>query len=364
MKYTIAVIRGDGIGPEIVDGACRVLDAVAKKFGHTFVYRDALMGGAALDAAGIPLPQETVDICRAADGVLLGAVGGPKWDSAAPELRPEAGLLALRKALGLYANLRPATVYDCLMEASPLKCKILRRGVDIMVVRELTGGIYFGERGGDDMRAYDTEAYSRGEIERIARKAFDVAMLRGRRVVSVDKANVLASSKLWRKVVREVAADYPDVTLTHMYVDNAAMQLALDPAQFDVIVTANMFGDILSDLAGAVTGSIGMLASASLSESGLGLYEPIHGSAPDLAGRDAANPCAAILSAAMLLRLSLGLTKEADAVEAAVRRVLEQGVRTADIATTTTDTAAEDIAVEGETVVGCGEMARRIAEEI
>lgn len=351
MEYTLALIKGDGIGPEIVDGALMALDAVARKFSHTFRYKEVLMGGAALDTVGVPLPRETVEVCKDSDGILLGAVGGPKWDGVAAELRPEAGLLALRSALGLYANLRPAVVFDSLMGASPLKETVLEGGVDIMVVRELTGGIYFGRRGGDEMRAFDTEEYSAYEIERIARRAFDAAMLRKKRVVSVDKANVLASSKLWRKVVCEVAKDYPEVALSHMYVDNAAMQLALNPAQFDVIVTANMFGDILSDLAGAITGSIGMLASASLAGAGPGLYEPIHGSAPDLAGRDAANPCAAILSAAMLLRLSLGLTDEADAVERAVKAVLKQGIRTADIAQ---DGAA----------VGCKEMARSIAAQI
>lgn len=352
MEYTLAVIKGDGIGPEIVDGALMALDAVARKFSHTFRYKEVLMGGAALDTVGVPLPRETVEVCKAADGVLLGAVGGPKWDGVAAELRPEAGLLALRRELGLYANLRPAVVFDSLMGASPLKETVLEGGVDIMVVRELTGGIYFGRRGGDEMRAFDTEEYSAYEIERIARRAFDAAMLRKKRVVSVDKANVLASSKLWRKVVGEVAKEYPEVALSHMYVDNAAMQLALNPAQFDVIVTANMFGDILSDLAGAITGSIGMLASASLADAGPGLYEPIHGSAPDLAGRDAANPCAAILSAAMLLRLSLGLTEEADAVECAVKAVLNQGIRTA------------DIAQDGMVAVGCKEMARSIAAQI
>lgn len=352
MEYTLALIKGDGIGPEIVDGALMALDAVARKFSHTFRYKEVLMGGAALDTVGVPLPRETVEVCKAADGVLLGAVGGPKWDGVAAELRPEAGLLALRRELGLYANLRPAVVFDSLMGASPLKETVLEGGVDIMVVRELTGGIYFGRRGGDEMRAFDTEEYSAYEIERIARRAFDAAMLRKKRVVSVDKANVLASSKLWRKVVGEVAKEYPEVALSHMYVDNAAMQLALNPAQFDVIVTANMFGDILSDLAGAITGSIGMLASASLADAGPGLYEPIHGSAPDLAGRDAANPCAAILSAAMLLRLSLGLTEEADAVECAVKAVLNQGIRTA------------DIAQDGMVAVGCKEMARSIAAQI
>lgn len=352
MEYTLALIKGDGIGPEIVDGALMALDAVARKFSHTFRYKEVLMGGAALDTVGVPLPRETVEVCKDSDGILLGAVGGPKWDGVAAELRPEAGLLALRSALGLYANLRPAVVFDSLMGASPLKETVLEGGVDIMVVRELTGGIYFGRRGGDEMRAFDTEEYSAYEIERIARRAFDAAMLRKKRVVSVDKANVLASSKLWRKVVGEVAKEYPEVALSHMYVDNAAMQLALNPAQFDVIVTANMFGDILSDLAGAITGSIGMLASASLADAGPGLYEPIHGSAPDLAGRDAANPCAAILSAAMLLRLSLGLTEEADAVECAVKAVLNQGIRTA------------DIAQDGMVAVGCKEMARSIAAQI
>ena len=352
MEFQIAVIKGDGIGPEIVDGALLVLDAVAQKFSHTFHYQQVFMGGAAIDAEGTPLPEETVTACKSADSVLLGAVGGPKWDGMPPHLRPEAGLLGIRKALGLYANLRPATVYACLADASPLKARVLADGADLLVVRELTGGIYFGERGGDADSAYDTEQYSRDEIARIVRKAFEVAALRKKRVVSVDKANVLASSKLWRKVVCDVAQDYPDIALSHMYVDNAAMQLALNPAQFDVIVTANMFGDILSDLASAITGSIGMLPSASLSESGLGMYEPIHGSAPDIAGKDVANPAATILSAAMMLRLSFGLLEEADAVENAVQAVLEQGYRTA------------DIAQAGEAAIGCREMAKRIAMEI
>lgn len=351
MNFNIAVIRGDGIGPEIVDSAVAVLEKTAKKYNRSFNFRYVLMGGAAIDETGVPLPDETVEICRSSDSVLLGAVGGPKWDSVAPELRPEKGLLGIRKALGLYANLRPALLHECLSDASPLKPDVIK-GADIMVVRELTGGIYFGEHENSGDSAFDVERYSRYEIERIAKRAFDIARLRKKRVVSVDKANVLASSKLWRSVVSEVAKDYTDVELSHMYVDNAAMQLAVRPASFDVILTSNMFGDILSDLASACVGSIGMLPSASLSDGKLGLYEPIHGSAPDIAGTDTANPIATILCSAMMLRISFGLEKEACAVENAVSAVLNDGYRTS------------DIMQEGKKTVGCREMARLIADRI
>ena len=351
MNFNIAVIRGDGIGSEIIDSAVAVLEKTAKKYNRSFNFRYVLMGGAAIDETGVPLPDETVEICRNSDSVLLGAVGGPKWDSVAPELRPEKGLLGIRKALGLYANLRPALLHECLSDASPLKPDVIK-GADIMVVRELTGGIYFGEHESSGDSAFDVERYSRYEIERIAKRAFDIARLRKKRVVSVDKANVLASSKLWRSVVSELAKDYTDIELSHMYVDNAAMQLAVRPASFDVILTSNMFGDILSDLASACVGSIGMLPSASLSDGKLGLYEPIHGSAPDIAGTDTANPIATILCSAMMLRISFGLEEEACAVENAVSAVLNDGYRTA------------DIMQEGKKPVGCSEMARLIADRI
>lgn len=351
MEFNIALIRGDGIGPEIVSAAVTALNRIAEAYGHSFKYKEALLGGCAYDKCGVPMPDETVEICLSSDAVLLGAVGGPKWDTLSPKLRPEAGLLSIRKALGLYANLRPATLFECLADASPLKNSRIKN-TDIMLVRELTGGIYFGKRGREGDTAYDTESYSRHEIERIMIKAFELARARRKSVTSVDKANVLASSKLWREVAESVSADYPDVTLKHMYVDNAAMQLASSPADFDVIVTSNMFGDILSDLASACVGSIGMLPSASLSDGNFGLYEPVHGSAPELAGHDSANPIAAILSASMLLRISLGLKKEADALENAVSRVLEQGFRTADIA------SRDSIAV------GCKEMAGLICANI
>lgn len=336
MNFNLAVIKGDGIGPDIVDQAIKVLNIVGDKFGHTFNYTEVLAGGAALDAVGQSLPAETVEVCKNSDSVILGAVGGPKWDNLSSGDRPEKALLGLRSALGLYANIRPAVMYKQLKDACPLKDRIIGdTGIDIVVVRELTGGAYFGERGhgvgelGEYM--FDTIKYSEVEVDRIARTAFDIAMKRGKKITSVDKANVLDSSKLWRKVVERVAKDYPEVTVNHLYVDNAAMQLVINPKQFDVIVTENMFGDILSDEASMITGSIGMLPSASLGKSKVGMYEPIHGSAPDIAGQDKANPIATILSIAMMLRFSLDLPEEAAVIEAAIEKVLEAGYRTGDI---------------------------------
>ncbi len=335
MNYQIAVIPGDGIGPDVVEQTLKVMDKVGEKFGHTFNYTKVLAGGCAIDATGACLPQETIDICKASDAVLLGAVGGWKWDNLPGDQRPERALLGLRKALGLFANLRPALLFEQLADASPLKPEILAGGLDIVVVRELTGGIYFGEKGHRDTdlgpAAYDIEQYAEGEVRRIAKVAFDMAMKRSKHVTSVDKANVLESSRLWRRVVAEVAQDYPEVTLDNLYVDNAAMQLVRNPRQFDVIVTSNIFGDILSDEASQITGSIGMLPSASLAEGNFGMYEPVHGSAPDIAGQDKANPIATILSAAMMLRYTFGLGAEADAIENAVKSVLDQGYRTPDL---------------------------------
>ena len=335
MNYQIAVIPGDGIGPDVVEQTLNVMDKVGEKFGHTFNYTKVLAGGCAIDATGACLPQETIDICKASDAVLLGAVGGWKWDNLPGDQRPERALLGLRKALGLFANLRPALLFEQLADASPLKPEILVGGLDIVVVRELTGGIYFGEKGHRDTdlgpAAYDIEQYAEGEVRRIAKVAFDMAMKRSKHVTSVDKANVLESSRLWRRVVAEVAQDYPEVTLDNLYVDNAAMQLVRNPRQFDVIVTSNIFGDILSDEASQITGSIGMLPSASLAEGNFGMYEPVHGSAPDIAGQDKANPMATILSAAMMLRYTFGLGAEADAIENAVKSVLDQGYRTPDL---------------------------------
>ena len=356
MNYKLAVIPGDGIGPDVVEQTLLVLDKVGEKFGHTFQYHKVLAGGCAIDATGGCLPQETIDVCKASDAVLLGAVGGWKWDTLPGDQRPERALLGLRKALGLFANLRPALLFEQLADASPLKPEILAGGLDIVVVRELTGGIYFGEKGVKDTdlgpAAYDIEQYAEEEVRRIAKVAFDMAMKRSKHVTSVDKANVLESSRLWRRVVTEVAKDYPEVTLDHLYVDNAAMQLVRNPRQFDVIVTSNIFGDILSDEASQITGSIGMLPSASLAQGTFGMYEPVHGSAPDIAGQDKANPMATILSAAMMLRYTFGLGQEADAIENAVKSVLDQGYRTPDL-----------FAGEG-TLVGTAEMGRRIAEAI
>ncbi len=336
MEFNIALLRGDGIGPEIVDSAVEVLKKTAEKFGHKFNFTPYLIGGAAIDETGKSLPDETVEGCLASDSVLLGSVGGPKWDSQPPSNRPEKALLGIRAALGLFTNLRPAKLYGALKEASPLRTDIAEKGFDIMIVRELTGGIYFGERGRRNGKngeeAYDTECYSKMEIERIAKVAFETAMKRNKNVISIDKSNVLESSRLWRETVHEMAKNYPEVTLTDMLVDNAAMQIVKDPAQFDVIVTSNMFGDILSDEASQVTGSIGMLPSASLGATKRGMYEPIHGSAPDIAGQNIANPIATILSASMMLRYSFDLEKEADAIDNAVNKFLELGFRTADLA--------------------------------
>ena len=356
-NYNITVLKGDGIGPDIVAEAMNVLEAVGKKYNHKFNFNEKLVGGAALDACGVPLPDDTLEACKNCDSILLGAVGGPKWDNLPSNMRPEAGaLLRLRKELGLYANLRPAIIHKALSSASPIKPEIIGDSLDILVVRELTGGIYFGERGHREGKygeeAYDVEAYSEFEVKRIAKTAFEAAMKRNKRVTSIDKSNVLESSKLWRKAVIEVAKYYPEVELDHMYVDNAAMQLVRNPKHFDVIVTSNIFGDIISDEASQITGSIGMLPSASLSDGAFGMYEPIHGSAPDIAGMDIANPIATILSAGMMLRYSFGLNAEADAIEAAVTEVLDAGYRTPDIYS------------EGTTKVGTKEMGRIISEKI
>lgn len=339
MNYNIAIIKGDGIGPEIVSEAQKVLDSIGKKFGHTFLYTEVLMGGCSIDATGVPLTKEALATAKASDSVLLGAVGGnvgqSNWYKIAPELRPEAGLLQIRKGLNLYANIRPAILFDELKSACPLKEEIIDGGFDFVVMRELTGGLYFGERKTYEENgvttAVDTLTYNENEIRRIAKWGFEIARKRNKKVCSVDKANVLDSSRLWRKVVKEVSADYQDVELTDMLVDNCAMQMVKNPKQFDVILTENMFGDILSDEASMVTGSIGMLASASLSDGKFGLYEPSHGSAPDIAGQNKANPIATILSAAMMLRYSFDLEEEAQAIEKAVKTVLKEGYRTIDI---------------------------------
>lgn len=360
MNYNIAVIKGDGIGPEIVGEAIKVLNKVAVKYGHQFCYTDVLMGGVSIDATGEPLTDEAIETCKKSDAVLLGAIGGDTttspWYKLPPHLRPEAGLLKLRKSLGLFANIRPAYLYKELKDACPLKDEIIGDGFDMVIMRELTGGLYFGERKTVEengvLKAYDSLTYDENEIRRIAVKGFETAMKRRKCLTSVDKANVLDSSRLWRKVVDEVAKDYPEVSYTHMLVDNCAMQLVKNPRQFDVILTENMFGDILSDEASEVTGSIGMLSSASLSSTKLGLYEPSHGSAPDIAGQNKANPIATILSAAMLLRYSFDLDKEADDIEAAVKKVLEKGIRTTDIMS------------EGCTLAACSEMGDAIADEI
>lgn len=331
MKMNIALVPGDGIGPEIIAEAVKVLEKVGEVYGHEFCFDHLIAGGASIDLNGVPLTEETIARAKAADAVMLGAVGGPKWDNEPGPNRPERALLGLRSSLGLFCNLRPAIIYPELSEASPLKSEVVANGIDIMVVRELTGGIYFGEKGRKDDAAYDVMYYSRPEIERISKKAFDAAMLRDKHVTVVDKANVLESSRLWREVTKEVAASYPEVTLDYMYVDNAAMQLVKNPGQFDVVLTENMFGDILSDEASMITGSIGMLPSASLREDKFGMYEPIHGSAPDIAGKGISNPIATILSAAMMLRYTFSLEKEADAIERAVKEALRDGLRTMDI---------------------------------
>ena len=360
MECKVAVISGDGIGPEIIREAKKVLDKVGQIYGHMFHYTEVLMGGCSIDAYGVPLTDEALETAKANDAVLLGAVGGDvgnsRWCQVAPNLRPEAGLLAIRKGLNLFANMRPAYLYKELADACPLKKEIIGDGFDMVIMRELTGGLYFGERYTKEidglMTAVDTLTYNENEIRRIAVKAFDIAMKRRKKVTSVDKANVLDSSRLWRRVVDEVAKDYPEVTLNHMLVDNCAMQLVMNPGQFDVVLTENMFGDILSDEASMITGSIGMLSSASLNETKFGMYEPSHGSAPDIAGKNIANPIATILSAAMMLRYSFDLDQEAAAVEAAVQKVLTEGWRTA------------DIMAEGCTKVGTTEMGDLIAARI
>lgn len=356
MQKTIAVIKGDGIGPEIVTEALKVLDKIAEKYNHKFIYKPVLMGGCAIDETDVPLPQQTIDVCQCADSVLLGAVGGPKWDSLPGDKRPEKGLLGLRGALGLFANIRPSHLNPVLADACPLKDEIVGDGIDLMVVRELIGGAYFGKRetfvkDGEKV-AYDTTQYSDSEVERVARVAFQMARKRRSKVTSVDKANVLDSSRLWRAVVERVAKDYPDVEFSNMLVDNCAMQLVRNPGQFDVIVTENLFGDILTDEASMITGSIGMIPSASLGAGNLGLYEPIHGSAPDIAGQDKANPIATILSAAMMLRYSFDMDVEAKNIEDAVQKVLEAGYRTGDIMS------------EGCKQVGCKEMGDLICQNI
>ena len=360
MRFDLACIPGDGIGPEIIEAAKAVLEKVGKKFGHEFLFTDLYMGGASIDKFGVPLTDETIELAKKSEAVLMGSIGGnpntSPWYKLEPSKRPEAGLLKIRKELGLFANLRPALLYKELADACVLKKETGEKGFDLIIVRELTGGLYFGERKTFEENgvrtAVDTLKYNENEIRRIAIKAFDIAMKRRKKVTSVDKANVLDSSRLWRAVVNEVAKDYPEVTVEHMLVDNCAMQLVKDPSQFDVILTENMFGDILSDEASMVTGSIGMLASASLNETKFGLYEPSHGSAPDIAGMDIANPIATILSAAMMLRFSLNLSKEADAIEQSVEKVLSLGYRTADI--------YED----GMKKTGCKEMGRLISENI
>lgn len=360
MEKNIAVIKGDGIGPEIVTEAMKVLDKVAAKFGHKFNYEQLLMGGCSIDANGVPLTDETIERCKASDAVLMGSIGGDTtkspWYKLPANLRPEAGLLKIRKSLGLFANLRPCLLFSELASACPLKTEISEKGFDMLIMRELTGGLYFGERRTIEvdgvMTAVDTLSYNENEIRRIAIKAFDVAMKRRKKVTSVDKANVLDSSRLWRKVVEEVAKDYPEVKLEHMLVDNSAMQLVKDPAQFDVMVTENMFGDILSDEASMITGSIGMLPSASMNETKFGLYEPSGGSAPDIAGQNKANPIATILSAAMMLRYSFDMNDEADAVENAVRQTIRDGYRTGDIMS------------DGMKLLSCTEIGSKIAEYI
>ncbi len=356
MKKNITVLKGDGIGPEIVNEAIKVLDKVSEKFGHEFVYTDVLIGGCSIDANGVPITDEGIEKCKSSDSVLLGAVGGPKWDSVDPSIRPEKALLRVRKELGLFANLRPTRLFPQLADASPLKASIVENGIDLLIVRELTGGIYFGKRStaevDGELVATDEMLYSYHEIERIGRVAFETAMKRNKRIASVDKANVLDSSRLWRKVMHKLSEEYPEVAYTDVLVDNTAMQLIKNPGQFDVIVTENMFGDILSDEASMLTGSIGMMPSASLSDGTLGMYEPIHGSAPDIAGMDVANPLGTILSAAMMLRYSFDMPKEADAIENAVNEVLNAGYRTG------------DIMKEGMKKVGCKEMGDAVAAVI
>ncbi|MBR0406239.1 MAG: 3-isopropylmalate dehydrogenase [Eggerthellaceae bacterium] len=353
MEYRIALLKGDGIGPEIIDETVKCLDAVSEKFGHSFAYEELLIGGAAIDETGEPLPKATIDACLASDAVLMGAVGGPKWDTIDPAIRPEVGLLGIRKALGTFVNIRPAKLYAPLADACPLKPERIGEGLDLVVCRELTGDVYFGRKWRDeDGTGHDDMNYTIPEIERIARWGYALARQRRNHVTCIDKANVLETSRVWRETFERIASEYPDVRTDYLYVDNAAMQLVLNPGQFDVIVTGNLFGDILSDEASCITGSIGMLPSASLGDTSLGLYEPIHGSAPDIAGQNKANPIATILSAAMMLRYSFGLSAEADAVEAAVSAVLDAGHRTG------------DIAKPGETILTCSEMGNLIASAI
>ncbi len=356
MKKNITVLRGDGIGPEIVSEAIKVLDAVGKKYSHKFVYTEVDIGGCSIDKYGVPITEEGMEKCKAADSVLLGAVGGPKWDNVDPSIRPEKALLAVRKELNLFANLRPTKLFPQLASSSPLKEEIVGNGIDLMIVRELTGGIYFGKRRTEELDgvkvATDEMTYSVPEIERIGRVAFESARKRSKRLASVDKANVLDSSRLWRATMHKLAEEYNDVEYSDILVDNTAMQLIKNPSQFDVIVTENMFGDILSDEASMLTGSIGMMPSASLSDTTLGMYEPIHGSAPDIAGKDLANPIGTIMSVAMMLRFSFDMAEEADAIEAAVNRALDDGYRTG------------DIMQEGKTRVGCSEMGTIIAANI
>jgi 3-isopropylmalate dehydrogenase len=351
MDYKIALIKGDGIGPEIIDEAIKILDKIGEKYGHNFQYTQALAGGAAIDKTGNPLPDETLNICRATDALLFGAVGGPKWDKLPSNQRPEKGLLKLRKELGLYANLRPAVMFDELKDSCPLKSDLIEGGLDILIIRELTGGIYFGKKYSGNDKAVDSMEYSKDEIERIAHLGFQTAEKRNKRLTSVDKANVLETSKLWRKTFEEIAPEYPDVDLQHMYVDNAAMQLVINPKQFDVIATENMFGDILSDEASMITGSIGLLPSAALGNN-YGMYEPIHGSAPDIAGQGKANPIATILSVGMMLKYSFKLQEESDNIERAVKKALSKGYRT------------PDIARDGDKLVSTSEMGDIIANLI
>ena len=356
MNFNIAVIPGDGIGPEVIDESIKVLNKIGEKYNHNFEFEFLQAGGCAIDSLGTPLPDKTLEVCKKSDAVLLGAIGGTKWDDTNAKIRPEQALLGLRGGLNLYCNLRPALLYKALKKASPLKDTIIGDGIDICVVRELTGGIYFGERGREVVdgvvSAYDTERYNIEEIERIVRIGFDTAMKRNKKLTSVDKSNILESSRLWRSVVEEMSKDYPEVEVNHLYIDNASMQLVKDPRQFDVIVTSNMFGDILSDEASMITGSIGMLPSASLGEGTLGIYEPIHGSAPDIEGKGIANPLATILSTAMMLRYSFNLESEAKDIEDAVVKVLEKGYRTGDIKS------------EGTILVGTKEMGALVAEII
>lgn len=356
MNFNIAVIPGDGIGPEVIDESIKVLNKIGEKYNHNFEFEFLQAGGCAIDSLGTPLPDKTLEVCKKSDAVLLGAIGGSKWDDTNAKIRPEQALLGLRGGLNLYCNLRPALLYKALKKASPLKDTIIGDGIDICVVRELTGGIYFGERGREVVdgvvSAYDTERYNIEEIERIVRIGFDTAMKRNKKLTSVDKSNILESSRLWRSVVEEMSKDYPEVEVNHLYIDNASMQLVKDPRQFDVIVTSNMFGDILSDEASMITGSIGMLPSASLGEGTLGIYEPIHGSEPDIEGKGIANPLATILSTAMMLRYSFNLESEAKDIEDAVVKVLEKGYRTGDIKS------------EGTILVGTKEMGALVAEII